>query len=202
MGKTDKLDLYKQHKAEYAAKKTPALVTVKAAAYLTIAGRGEPGGEAFTDSMGGLYGAAYTIKFASKFAGKDYKVCPPEGLWWCGRKRDFFTEPRDKWSWKLLIRTPDFITAADLAKACETLLAKGETPAVRNVRLETFEEGLCVQMLHVGPYTAEAATIEIMMQFVHNQKLKCHGKHHEIYLSDPRRVAPERLRTVLRYPVR
>ena len=202
MGKTEKLDLYKQHKAEYAAKKTPALVTVKAAAYLTISGRGEPGGEAFTDRVGALYGAAYTIKFTSKFAGRDYKVCPLEGLWWCGRKRNFATEPRDKWCWKVLIRTPDFITASDLAKAREALLAKGKSPAVRNVQLEAFEEGLCAQMLHVGPYSAEAATIDVMMQFVRDKKLRCHGKHHEIYLSDPRRVPPERLRTVLRYPVR
>jgi len=108
----------------------------------------------------------------------------------------------DQWQWRLLIRTPEFITAADLRQARQTLLAKGKGPEVSEVELDTLEEGPCVQMLHVGPYDAEAAAIDAMKQFAADGGLEFRGHHHEIYLSDPRRVPPERLRTILRMPVR
>ena len=202
MAKADKLDLYKQLKDQYLAPKTPKFVEVAAAQYLTIEGQGEPGGQEFTAKVGALYSAAFTIKMTRKFAGLgDYKVCVLEGQWWGKGTNEFFHLPREQWCWKLLIRTPDFVTSADLQQAKEALAAKGKPPEFQEVELESIAGGPCVQMLHVGPYDQEATTIQAMQEFAEENGLSFHGRHHEIYLSDPRRVPPERLRTILRLPV-
>jgi hypothetical protein len=198
-----KIDLYKLHKTEYAATRKPALVEVKPACYLAISGQGAPGGQRFTDSIGALYGMAFTIKMARKFAGQqDYAVCKLEGQWWCKPSAEFGKLPPEEWLWKLLIRTPDFITKRDLAQAVAVLLKRGKGEDVRQVRLESLVEGRCVQMLHVGPYDKLRETIVMMNAHAEKQGLQLTGKHHEIYLSDPRRVPPERLKTILRHPVR
>ena len=204
MAGTQKLDLYKEHKAEYIAPKRPVLVEVGSVQYLTIEGQGKPGGEVFQAKVGAMYQMAFTIKMTRKFAGKgDYKVCHLEGLWWAEKKGvDFMDVPPQEWRWKLLIRTPDVITNDDLADATEALRKKKKPPAFEEVALETIEEGPCVQVLHVGPYDTEAGTIAAMHDLVEENGLSFHGRHHEIYLSDPRRVPPERLRTILRHPVR
>jgi len=153
--------------------------------------------------IGALFAIAFTIKMTRKFAGCDYKVCAPEALWWgTGGRAEFFREPTERWNWKLMMRTPDFIAKDDLAEAVAKLKAKGKGPAVAEVQLETIGEGHCVQMLHVGPYDREPKTVAQMKAFAKENGLALHGLHHEIYLSDPRRVAPERLRTILRQPVR
>ena len=198
-----KIDLYKLHKTEYAATRKPALVELKPATYLTISGQGAPGGERFTASIGALYGVAFTIKMTRKFAGQpDYAVCKLEGQWWGEPVSDFAKLPPAQWLWKLLIRTPDFIKAEELRQAVTVLLKRGKGEDVKRVRLESLAEGLCVQMLHVGPYDKEHETIAVMRTFAGNKHLEFSGKHHEIYLSDPRRVPPERLKTILRHPVR
>jgi hypothetical protein len=198
-----KLDLYRLHQAEYVAPREPVLLDLKPANYLAIAGRGEPGGAAFQARIGALYGVAYTLKFAKKAAGRDYGVCKLEGLWWgSGGKLDFSAEPKETWNWKLLIRTPDFITARDVAQAAAALRKKGKGPEVDDVQLETLREGRAVQMLHVGPYDREAETIAAMRAHAQAHGRRFAGRHHEIYLSDPRRVAPAKLRTILRMPVR
>lgn len=202
MAATQKLDLYKKYKAEYVTPKAPTLVRVKRATYLGVSGKGEPGSDMFMAQMGALFAVAYTVKMTKKAAGRGYKVCAPEGLWWGKRKGgDFSQEPQSQWNWKLLIRTPDFITKKDVDEAAAKLKEKGKGPEVAKVKLEIIEEGLCVQMLHVGPYSAEVESIALMKQFAKEQGLSFHSPHHEIYLSDPRRVAPERLRTILRQPV-
>jgi hypothetical protein len=200
MPATPKLDLYKVHKAEYVTPKEPVLIQIKRAEYLAFTGRGAPAGEAFQKAVGALYNVAYTLKMAKKFAGKDYKVCNLEGLWW-GEKGtgNFALQPPDTWNWKLLIRVPDFIRAKDLKDTIAALKEKGKETA--DVKLETLAEGQCVQMLHVGPYGNECETISKMIAWAAEKGLSCHGLHHEIYLSDPRRVPPERLRTILRLPV-
>jgi hypothetical protein len=198
-----KLDLYKLHKAEYAATHKPALVDVKPASYLAISGQGAPGGDLFTASIGALYGMAFTIKMTRKFAGQqDYAVCKLEGLWWSESAANFAKLPKDQWLWKLLIRTPDFIKDDDLRQAVDVLLKRGKGEDVKRVRLESLAEGRCVQMLHVGPYEKECETVALMKTFAEMQQLGFAGKHHEIYLSDPRRVPPERLKTIVRQPVR
>jgi hypothetical protein len=197
-----KLDLYKTHKSEYVTPKQPALVNVKPAKYLTLMGRGTPGGPEFQAGVGALYGVAFTVKTTKKFSGKDYKVCHLEGLWWGNEMTgDFSQLPPESWHWMLLIRVPDFIKDSDVKAAVSQLKAKGKGDGAEKVKLETIEEGQCVQMLHVGSYASEVESIRRMMEFASQQGLACRGRHHEIYLSDPRRVPAERLRTILRYSV-
>jgi hypothetical protein len=198
-----KLDLLKQHKAEYVTPKKPVLLKVGPAKYLAVEGRGAPADAAFQTAVGALYAVAFTIKMTRKFAGKgDYKVAWLEGLWWGPNKRAPFDvkSPKD-WRWKVLIRTPTFVSARDLAKAQQSLLAKGKVAEIAKVKLETIREGRCVQMLHVGSYASEPATIEAMHDFAHEHGLEFRGLHHEIYLSDPRRVPTSKLRTILRHQV-
>lgn len=189
----EKLDPYKEHADEYVASQTPSIVRIKPAKYLTITGSGDPGGKHFQDCIGALYAIAFTIKMAKKFAGRDYHVCKLEGLW---------TEiEKDQCSWKLMIRTPEFLKQKDVDNAVEVALARGRHSLVESVKLETIEEGLCVQVLHVGPYAKETETTRLMEEMAAEQGFKFEKWHHEIYLSDPRRVAPEKLKTILRHPV-
>src|SRR5579859_462308 len=146
-----KLDLYKLNKAEYVTPRKPELIRIKPAHYLTIAGQGSPGGERFTACIGALYGMAFTIKMTRKFAGKqDYGVCKLEGQWFFDG--DPGAIPKEEWRWKLMIRTPAFITKQDLSAAVATLLKRGKAREVEEVRLEKIHEGPCIQMLHLGPY--------------------------------------------------
>jgi len=198
-----KLDLYKLHKSDYVAPLKPVLVDIRPARYLSITGQGEPGGAKFQARLGALYNIAFTIKMAKKFAGQDYAVCKLEGLWRGNNKASsFLEEPRDRWNWKLLIRTPNFIQNRDITQAAHILIGKGKSADVGGVKLETLREGRCVQVLHTGPYDHESATIEIIEKFAAESGLALHGLHHEIYLSDPRRVDAARLKTILRYQVR
>lgn len=185
-----KLDLYRLHQAEYVTPRKPVFIDTKPAQYLAISGSGKPGGPEFQAAIAALYGVAFTIKMASKVAGRDYSVCKLEGLW----------PSREEWS--LLIRTPDFIDAAALRAAVAKLKAKSKSAEIGEVRLKAIDEGRCVQMLHIGRYDAEEVTLEAMSKFASECGCRLRGAHHEIYLSDPRRVAPEKLRTILRQSVR
>ena len=196
-----KLDLFQAHKAEYAAPRHPVILQIAQATYLGIAGRGAPGGEAFQEAATALYSVAFAIKMASKLAGRDYSVCKLEGLWWVDAGQSFSTEPRARWSWRLLIRTPDFIGKREAEAARKELAKKGKGPLAEEVELTPIDENQCVQMLHAGPYDREPETIRRMEDFAAGQGYRFNGLHHEIYLSDPRRVVPEKLRTVLRIPV-
>jgi hypothetical protein len=198
-----KLDLYKLHRQDYVPSAKPALIKIPTATYLTIIGKGEPGGGAFSDKIGALYGVAFTVKMARKFSGRrDYAVCKLEAQWWAkDNSPEFFHQPKAQWQWKLLIRTPDFVRESEVRDAVAVLLKRGKTPTVREVQLESLTEGLCVQMLHVGPYEREGETLRAMAAHAATNSLAFDGRHHEIYLSDPRRVPPERLKTILRHPV-
>ncbi len=203
MASSDTLDLQKQHKEEYVKPKKPTLIDVGKAQYLAIDGRGAPGGPEFTKSVGAIYGVAYGIKMKSKQAGSNYKVAPLEALWWGNKDEHYFMdEPRETWNWKLLIRTPDFITADQLREAIAKAAKRGKDASVNDVHLETMAEGQCVQMLHKGPYADEHATIAEMDAFAAEHKFVRNGYHHEIYLTDPNRTAPEKMRTILRQPIK
>jgi hypothetical protein len=203
MATTQKLDLYKKYKAEYITPRKPALVKTTPAQYITISGSGAPGSADFQNKIGALYGVAYTMKMTKKFAGKDYKVCPLEGLYWgSGKEESALSIDPKELNWTLIMRVPDFLKEKDLQQAVAQIHGKGKTGDFDAVTLERMDEGTCVQMLHIGRYNQECGTIAQMMTFAEEKGLACHGKHHEIYLSDPRRVAPERLRTILRLPVR
>ena len=205
MPTASKLDLYKLHATEYVKPKRPVLVATKPARYLAVDGSGDPNGPAFSAAVGALYAMAWTIKMGRKRLGHDFKVAGLEGLWWCpGAKPDqwMLDQSKSGWRWKILIRMPDSVNARCLVMAAELLKEKGRGAGVRAVKLERIAEGKCVQMLHVGPYMNEGPTMDAMLAFAKQQGLRFTGRHHEIYLSDPRRVKPEKLKTILRHPVK
>ena len=202
MPTSEKLDLFKLHRAEYAAPKKPVLLDVGKAHYLVADGKGAPGGEEFQLRVGALYAAAYTLKFVSKQAGRDYAVSKLEAVWWADGKKELDQVPQGRWRWQLMIRRPEFIGKKELGAAVKVIRDKGKTPGIEAVGLESLTEGRCVQMLHVGPYDREHETIAAMQALAEENGLAFHGRHHEIYLSDPRRVAPQKLKTILRRPVR
>ncbi len=194
-----KVDLFKEHKSEYAQKKTPTFVEVGKAQYLAIDGEGAPGGEAFQAAIGAMYAMAYTIKMTSKKNGRDYVVCKLEGIW--GADGDFDSSAPESCRWTLMIRTPEFIRSEELKGAAEKIAAKNDCPEAAHVELRSLREGKCVQILHVGPYEEEGPSINAMRAFCEREGVAFAGAHHEIYLSDPRRVEPAKLKTILRYPV-
>ncbi len=169
-----------------------------------IDGHGDPNAPAFAQAIETLYPVAYAMKFASKQQlGRDYVVPPLEGLWWA-QDMDTFTVVRDKsrWSWTLLNLVPDWLTAADFAAAIGRVAAKRRPGRLDDVRLHTLAEGRCVQTLHIGSFDDEAAVLDRMHhEFIPANGLRMVQRHHEIYLSDFRRVAPEKRRTILRQPV-
>lgn len=173
--------------------------------YLMIDGHGDPNtSPAYTQALQALYPVAYALKFASKRElGRDYVVPPLEGLWWAD-DMEAFTAARDKsqWDWTMMLMVPEWIDEAMFHVAVDVVRAKGATERLDDVRIEILVEGLCVQTLHLGSYDDEADVLEEMhREFIPGQGLHLRGKHHEIYLSDPRKVTPDRLRTILRQPV-
>lgn len=201
----DKIDMVKLHKAEYSTAKKPKIIETTKSQYLVAQGQGQPGGDDFQNKIGALYAMAYTAKFQSKFAGQDYTVCKLEAIYGIDGQdhHEFCTLPPEEWKWKLLIRVPDFITKKHLAEARAAIRERGKDEGfLDDVQLETIHEGKCVQMLHVGPYDEEQRTIDVMHEFARGEGFSPHQWHHEIYISDPRRVPPERLKTILRHPVK
>jgi len=151
--------------------------------------------------MSVLYSTAYTMKFrAKRQLKKDYDMMASEGLWWMKGKKIDMTR-RDKWLWTLMIMVPDFITPKMFSEAVAEVRSKKNPPGLDRARLETLDEGESVQIMHVGPYATESESIAKMDAFARERGYKMVGKHHEIYLGDPRRAAPSKLRTVLRHPV-
>jgi len=203
------LDLRKQWKHLYvpSARKVE-LVAVPEFKFVMIDGRIEPGeapgtSPGFGEAMAALYGAAYTLKFMSKLRKEDpidYPVMALEGLWWV-EEGAFDITVKDNWVYTLMIMAPDHITPEMFADALAQVVKKRPNPALSRLRLEAFREGLCVQTMHLGPYDTEPATIEKLHRWAAENGYRLAGKHHEIYLGDPRRAAPEKLKTVLRHPV-
>jgi len=209
------LDLKKQYKNFYQpSSKKIEVVQVPNLQFLMIDGAIEKGYEpgnspGFQDATQALYSIAYTLRFTLKKRRTnpiDYPVMALEGLWWV--EDGFFDiTVKDNWFYTLLIMKPDVITADLFEEAREQVhKKKGDTPSLTKVRLGHFEEGLCVQTMHIGPYATEPATLERMKSFMEENRLTdsvgpIGGKHHEIYISDPRKAAPEKMKTVLRHPV-
>jgi len=198
-----KLDLRKELKRYYTAKKRPEIVDVPPGKFLSMEGRGEPGGEAYAAALNALYGLSYTLKFKCKEEGRDFTVMALEGLWWWDDESVFSLSdapPREEWNWKSMIRQPDFITQ-DMVDEIRPAVREKRGPAVDGVALETFHEGLSAQILHVGPYSEEGPTGERLHAFIDESGYRMRGRHHEIYLSNPQRAKPENLKTILRQPI-
>lgn len=198
----EKLDLKRELKPFYTSRVEPALVDVPAGSFLAYEGTGAPGGEEYVASIQALYPVAYTLKFAAKARGRDFVVMPLEGLWWLEDTEGPLLEvPPARWSWKSLIRLPDFIAPGEVEGAKRDARAKKGLEEIGGVRLEVYHEGLSAQILHVGPYAEERPTIERLHAYIQTEGHRPQGAHHEIYLSDPNRTAPERLKTIVRQPI-
>lgn len=200
--KPAKRDLYREDIHLYRPRTEPEEVNVPPMNYLTVEGHGEPGSELFGGLLGALYNAAYTIKFGAKAEGRDFKVTGLEGLWWVEGGEDIFASDRQAWLYLLMLRVPEFVGKRTLADAKRAVELKKDVPHIDEVKLETIREGRCVQVMHVGPYSEEGPTIEKLHSFAAERGFEPSGRHHEVYLSDPRRVAPQKLRTIIRQPVR
>lgn len=201
----NKLDLKQQFKHLYQpSPKQVTVVDVPPLNFLMIDGAGDPNTAAgYKQAVEALYSLAYKLKFAAKKEqGIDYAVMPLEGLWWTPDMATFSVENKDAWLWTMMILQPDFINAEQVELARADIARKKDLPALPNVRLERFHEGLAVQILHLGPYAAEAPTIARMHAFIQANGWTTGGKHHEIYLGDPNRTVSDKLKTVLRQPIR
>jgi hypothetical protein len=147
------------------------------------------------------YGLAYTIKFKCKAMEKDFVVAPLEGLWWSENMDAFILERKDDWIWTLMMALPDWVTPEMFEESRDEVAKKKDLPALPDLRLETYHEGLSVQIMYLGAYADEGPTIAAMHQFAEEQGYALRGKHHEIYIGDPRRNPPEKLKTVIRQPI-
>lgn len=205
-----KLDLTKTYKSYFTAKTKPELVTIEAAHFISIQGKGDPSAPAFANNIAALYATAYVIKFMYKAQDNDFIVSKLEGLWWFDENKFTGTSiesapteiPRSEWEYRLLIRMPEFVTAKDVDTAKETVKTKKNISLASQVSYFTMTEGKSVQMLHVGPFSAEPETLKQIGAFTTANQLARNGLHHEIYLSDFRKTPPEKLKTILREPVK
>lgn len=180
-----KLDLAKSDKLYYTAPTDPVLRAFDTYGYATVTGEGAPLGSAYTDAVGTLYRSVYGAKKLAKAADRDFVVPKLEGQWWVDSDDPPLSVPREQWRWRMMIRLPDFVT--------------GEM--ITGAEYERFHEGDAIQVMHIGPYATEPETLARMEAFMAENSLTMNGRHHEIYLSDPRRSAT-RTRTILRHPVR
>jgi len=202
--KQTELDLTKEYKIYYTAKTTPEIVEIEEGKFLTIEGKGAPGSEEFQAKVGALYSLAYGIKMLMKKEGKDFTVAKLEGLWWVDLDKPWHEVPREEWRWKLLIRQPEFVTSEIVEKARQEVVKKKKLELVNEAKFEKIKEGKCVQILHIGPYSTEPESIAKMRKLMEEKNLVPNGLHHEIYLvmAYPRKVPDEKLKTILRQPVR
>ena len=204
-----KLDLKKELKYLYQpSAKQVTVVEVPKFNFIMLDGQIEAGvlpGDSpdYTNTMGAIYGAAYTLKFTSKLREGnpiDYPVMASEGLWWT-LSGDFDFQAKEPWQYTMMMMLPDHITRQDFYGAIAQLKKKKDNPAIDKLRMESFEEGLCMQITHIGPYAEETRTLELMARYAARNGYKTRGRHHEIYMGNPQRTKPEKLKTVLRHPI-
>jgi len=199
-----KVDFKKELKHLYRpSAKAFGVVEVSAMQFLMIDGHGDPNtAQEYQEAVEALYAVAYKLKFASKKElGKDYVVPPLEGLWWTENMDDFSVDDKGAWDWTMMIMLPEWVSEEMFEGALRQVKKSKNPPALPKLRLEVYAEGLAVQIMHIGSYAAEAPTIARMHAFIEEQGYVPAGKHHEVYLGDPRKVAPDKLKTVLRQPV-
>ena len=216
---SEKLDYKKEYKDLYLPKTVPMIIDVPIMKFIMVDGKGDPNDESgeYSKAVELLYGLSYTIRMSNKSGNAppdffEYVVPPLEGLWWTEGDLKFDSSRKDKLIWTIMIRQPEFVTDEVFTWAINEMNKKKPHLATSKARLEEFTEGLCVQMMHIGPYDAEAITVKAIDDFAESKGYvnSISGKspegiilrHHEIYLSDPRKVAPEKMKTVVRHPVK
>jgi len=202
----DKIDYKKVLKELYGqSPRKISIVKVPRLNYLVIEGEGNPNtSKEYKDAVEALFKLSYKIKFMIKRSelSIDYGVMPLEGLWWSGDMKDFAMEKKDKWKWAAMIMQPAIVTRAHVTNIIEEEAGKKELSAISKVIYKEYEEGLAAQMMHIGPYGQEGQSIERLHSFIKEAGYQLSGFHHEIYLSDPRRCEPGKMKTILRQPIR
>lgn len=200
-----KIDHKREFKELYGASaKAISIVQAPPLNFLMIDGMGNPNiSQGFQQAVEALFTLSYTLKFTARKGptGVDYTVMPLEGLWWMDDMSRFSMDRKDEWKWTLMIMQPGVVTKDLLTDGAKQVEKKKRLPALQQVRFEALHEGRCAQVLHVGPYEEVPPTIQRLHDFVLGQGFRLRGKHHEIYLSDPRKTAPEKLKTILRHPI-
>ena len=199
-----KIDFKQELKKLYqASAKEVVSVDVPSMGFLMVDGQGDPNtSQSYQEAVEALFSVAYTLKFMVKKGALalDYAVMPLEGMWWADDMQDFGVRDKSNWKWTAMIMQPPFITSAMVYAAIAELQKKKPLAALSRVHLNNFAEGKCAQILHIGPFSEEGPSIEKVHQFIHKHS-KLRGKHHEIYLSDIRRAAPEKWKTIIRQPM-
>lgn len=197
------IDLKKVYREHYSAPADPELVDVPSRPYLMIDGRGDPNtGREYADAVSSLYPLAYGLRKVIKdTTGDAYPVMPLEGLWWVDDMTRFTVEDKSDWQWTSMILLPDAVTADMASETIESVTAKKKLPSGHLARFEVYGDGKAAQVLHRGPYADEAPTIAGLHDFIDEAGYHLAGKHHEIYLTDPRKSAPANNRTIIRQPV-
>jgi len=200
-----KFDFKKEYKELYIAQANRiSLVSVPKFNFLMIDGHGDPNISAqFQQAMDALFSVSYTIKFMLKKGGQqiDYGVMPLEGLWWTDNSNNFWMQDKALWNWTIMIMQPEFVTSPIIEQGTAQAGKRKYLPMLSHLRLEAMNEGLCAQVLHIGPYDKEPPTIQKLHAFIKDNGYKLNGKHREIYLSDVRRAAPDKLKTIIRQPI-
>lgn len=195
-----KLNLEKIDKEYYNAVQKPEIEVFGIKRYLSIEGRGAPGGEEYQNMISVLYSLAYEVKNQVKSRGKDFVVPKLECLWWPDEGKNMERMADDQWNWRLMIRVPDIAVHGDIQRAKNKILNEKAMIEVSDVKITRMTEGKCVQALHIGPYQDVGETYDKILTFLKEKKLKVHGRFHEIYLSDPSKTSPEKLKTIVRIP--
>jgi len=200
-----KIDYKKRLKQLYSAPaKAPVLVEVPQMNFIMIDGAGDPNtSEEFRQAVEVLFSASYALKFLIKKGplAIDYGVLPLEGVWWAEDMSAFTTADKASWKWTLMIMQPEYVTGGLFEKALVQVRKKKDLPALGQLRLESFREGLSAQLLHIGPFSEEGPTIARLHRYIEENGYRRRDKHREIYLSDLRRAAPEKLKTIIRQPI-
>lgn len=201
-----KIDYKKELKQFYdASAKKVEVVDVPQMNFLMIDGKGDPNtSQAFQDAVEALFSVSYTLKFMIK-KGKeaiDYGVMPLEGLWWADDMSQFSTQNKDNWKWTVMIMQPKYVTVNLVHEAIEQVKKKKDLTALPKLRYEALSEGKAAQIMHIGPFSEEGPTIQKIHTFIEEMKFKLSGKHHEIYLSDIRKAAPGKWKTIIRQPMK
>lgn len=199
-----KTDFKKVYGEFYSATTTPTLVEVPGLSFLAVDGTGDPNGPGYREALEALYGVSYAVRFALKRAGTvEYPVMPSQALWWGPEEHDHDITrlERSDWHWTVMIMQPPQVTPELVGEGIAATRRKRPSEALERLRVWDFAEGTAAQILHIGPYAEERPTIERLLAYVEGRGYQVSGRHHEIYLSHPHRTAPEKLKTIIRYPV-
>ncbi len=198
----DKIDMKKKLKDCYTAKAEPKIIEVPEIKYIAFDGQGNPNSsQDFQAGMGVLYGLAYTLKFMCKENEMDFIVMPLEGIWWTDDMDTFSEDNKDNWNWTVMIAVPDYTNPGLFEQARERLVLKKDVPQLEKGYFTSFNDGLSAQLMHIGPYNKETENINRLHDYIDEKGYRRVKKHREIYLSNPQRTAPEKMKTIIRHPV-